>query len=366
MKKIITLLAISFCYTSIAQNPVSKIRDTTVSMPEKIFETLWQTFEDNYAFFELRNVDWKASYKKYRPQVDSTTKEDSLFSILSQMVSPFNDDHINLIIPGIKEFTAEKPSPFLREFPEKASRDSLWNVVDRTLLNYEFETMKSIGPEYRGKKLFYYSRSKNYGYIRMGRCFVSEATYDDNELSAELGGKFLDTVLQHMNNTKAIILDVRTNIGGDDQFAYAIAARFTKDKTLGHYTQTRITGTDDYTPLVKSFIEPKASSPYIKPLTLLTNDQTASAGDVFAMVMKELPQVTIIGERTLGIYSEMYGFTMPNGWLVSLSNQRLYSSKMESYESIGTPVDFQVGNTKCDLIKMEDPVVKKAMEVLRD
>ncbi|PIB31456.1 hypothetical protein BFP75_01530 [Maribacter sp. 4G9] len=335
-------------------------------MPEKIFETLWQTFEDNYAFFELRNVDWKSSYEKYRAKVDSTTKEDSLFSILSQMLAPFNDDHINLIIPGIKEFTAEKPSPFLNEFPEKSSRDSLWHVVDKTLYDYHFEAMQSIGPEFRGLKLFYFSKSKNYGYIRIGRCFVSDATSDDMEKDAELAGKLLDSVLKTMHNSKAIILDVRTNIGGNDEFAYAIAGRFVKKKIHGHSKQTRITGTDNYTPLEKWYIEPTASKPYKKPLILLTNDQTASAGDVFAMIMRELPQVTIVGERTLGIYSDMYGFTLPNGWLVSLSNQRYYSTKMESYEGVGTPVDFRVSNTKCDLIKMEDPVVKKAMEVLKN
>ncbi len=364
-KILITLLLLIYSFGSFAQNPVSKIKDSTVSMPEKIFETLWQTFEDNYAFFELRNVNWTSSYKKYRPKVDSMTKEDSLFSILSQMVAPFNDDHINLIIPGIREFTAEKPSPFLKEFPEKSSRESLWQVIDTTLYSYGFETLKSIGPEYRGKKLFYYSQSNNYGYIRIGRCFASDATWDDTQVDVELSTKLFDSILQQLNNSKAIILDVRSNIGGDDEFAYAIAGRFAKEKILGHSKQARITGTDEYTPLERWYIEPQSSSQYTNPLIVLTNDQTASAGDVFAMIMKELPQTTIVGDRTLGIYSDMYGFKLPNGWLVSLSNEKYFSAKGVCYEGIGTPVDFHVRNTKCDLIKMEDPVVTKAMEVLK-
>ncbi len=365
MKKIIiTFLLLTFCCVSFAQNPASAIKDTTLSMPEKTFEVLWQTFEDNYAFFELRNIDWVSTYKKYRPKVDAKTKEDSLFSILSQMVAPFYDDHINLIIPGIKEFTAEKPSTFLKEFPEESSRDSLWNAVNKTLYKFGFETIKSIGPEYRGKQLFYYSKSKDYGYIRIGRCFV-DATYDDTLEDVALASKLFDSVLQKMNNTKAIILDLRTNIGGDDEFAYAIAGRFVKEKILGHSKQTRITGTEEYTPLDKWYITPQKSNPYTKPLVVLTNDQTASAGDVFAMIMRELQQATIIGDKTLGIYSDMYGFELPNGWLVSLSNQRYYSADMKSYEGIGTPVDIQVRNTKNDLIEMSDPFVIKAMEVLK-
>ena len=34
-----------------------------LSPPEKNFETLWKTFNERYAFFELREVDWQKQYK---------------------------------------------------------------------------------------------------------------------------------------------------------------------------------------------------------------------------------------------------------------------------------------------------------------
>ena len=365
MKKIIiTFLVLTFCCSSFAQNPASPVKDSSLSMSEKTFEVFWQTFEDNYAFFKLRNIDWKSTYKKYRSNVDSTTTDDSLFSILSQMVAPFYDDHINIIIPGKKQFTAEKPSPFLQEFPEKSSRDSLWNAVNATLYNHGFETLQSVGPEYRGKKLFYYSKSNEHGYIRIERCFVPDATTDDTKADSALAGKIFDSVLAQMNSSKAIILDIRSNIGGNDEFAYAIAGRFVTKKTLGHSKQTRIRGTDKFTALDRWYITPQTSMPYIKPLIVLTNDQTASAGDVLAMILKARPQVSQIGENTLGIYSDMYGFELPNKWLVSLSNQKYFSSKMVCYEGKGTPVDIQVRNTKQDILTMKDPVLLTAINYL--
>ncbi len=334
-------------------------------MPEKVFEVFWQTFEDNYAFFKTRNIDWKSTYKKYRAKVDSATTEDSLFLILSQMVAPFHDDHVNIIIPGKKQFTAEKPSPFLKEFPEKSSRDSLWNAVNATLDRNGFETLQSIGPEYREKKLFYYSKSHEFGYVRLERCFVSDATYDDAKADSALAGKLLDSVLRQIGDSKAIILDIRTNIGGNDEFAYAIASRFATKKILGHAKQTRISGTNKFTALEKWYITPATSRPTIKPLILLTNDQTASAGDVLAMISKAIPQTTIIGANTLGIYSDMYGFELPNKWLVSLSNQKYLSSKMICYEGKGTPVDLQVRNTRQDISAMSDPVLLTALNYLK-
>ena len=32
-----------------------------LSPPEKNFETLWKTFNERYAFFELRGVDWQSN-----------------------------------------------------------------------------------------------------------------------------------------------------------------------------------------------------------------------------------------------------------------------------------------------------------------
>ncbi|MEP7108606.1 MAG: S41 family peptidase [Ferruginibacter sp.] len=98
---------------------------------------------------------------------------------------------------------------------------------------------------------------------------------------------------------------------------------------------------------------------------LLTNDQTASAGDVLAMILKALPQTSIIGENSLGIYSAMYGFELPNKWQVSLSSQKYYSSKMICYEGNGTPVNIRVKNTKEDIKAIQDPVVSAAFRYLK-
>jgi carboxyl-terminal processing protease len=366
MKKISVLFSILFFYcSSYAQlNPASPIKDSLLSMPEKSFEVFWQTFEDNYAFFKLRHINWKATYKKYRSRVDSTTSDDSLFSILSQMVAPFYDDHINIIIPGKKQFTVEKPSPFLKEFPNESSKDSLWTAINKTLYKNGFETLRESGPDYRGKKLFYYSQSKDYGYIRIGRCFVSDSTYDNNAADSTLAGKIFDSVLQKIDNVKAIILDARSNIGGNDEFAYAIAGRFVNKKILGHSKQIRKSGSEEFTRLESWYITPQTNKPFTKPVVILTNDQTGSAGDVLALIMKALPQTTIIGENSLGIYSDMYGFELPNKWQVSLSNERYYSSKMVCYEGKGTPVDIRVKNTKQDISTMRDPVVSTAINYL--
>lgn len=344
-------------------NPASLPQHPAPSLPEKTFESFWQTFEDHYAFFTLRKVDWQDSYKRFRPRVTASTSDDSLFTILSAMVKPFQDDHINLVFPhnrSYKEFTSTKASRFLSEFPDEAVQESFWKMVDQTLHQNGFGSMKSAGPKKDGVPLFYYCQSENTGYIRFVRCYVTSKTEDAPQKDAALAGTFIDTIIETFKNTKQIIIDVRINEGGNDEFSYAVAGRFTDEKILGHYKQVRTGGYEDFSPLKAWYIEPQGKI-FNKPVTVLTNDQTASAADVFAMIMKALPETKIIGENSMGIYSDMYGFKLPNGWYASLSNERYFSADMKCYEGTGTPVDIEVLNTRHDLITRNDPVLTAAI-----
>src|SRR3982074_2088566 len=66
--------------------------------PERNFEILWNTFHNRYPFFELRNVDWKQQYERYRPKVTTTTTDEELFDIFSGMLDPLDDGHVELEI----------------------------------------------------------------------------------------------------------------------------------------------------------------------------------------------------------------------------------------------------------------------------
>src|SRR5437763_1196391 len=65
------------------------------------YEVFRQTFAEQYAFFALRKMDWRAVDKKVRPQVTPDTKPEELFTILSSMVEPLHDKHIYINAPSI-------------------------------------------------------------------------------------------------------------------------------------------------------------------------------------------------------------------------------------------------------------------------
>lgn len=367
MKKLFLVVVLWWGWAPVAQaqNPVSYPKDTLISAPELNFEVLWHTFEDNYAFFKLRHIDWHQAYRRYRPMVTATTPPDSLYAVFSAMLAPFQDNHINVIVPGVKQFKSVKPSRFAQEFPTDSLRGRFWAVVDHTLARNGFGPLQALGPEFRGQPLFRYAVSPQWAYVRFNRCFVDQEA--DSKPDAVALGKLLDTLFPKIAKSKGVIVDVRDNIGGNDEFSFELAGRFTGQKLTGMYKQTRKRG-GGYEELEKPetwYIEPRGPAPYRGPVLVLTNDKTVSAGDVFALLMRQLPQVQLIGENSRGIYSDMYGFTLPNKWLISLSNQRYYDARRVCYEGTGTPVGITVKNTRQDLGRMTDPVVARAVDELK-
>jgi len=56
---------------------------------------------------------------------------------------------------------------------------------------------------------------------------------------------------------------------------------------------------------------------------------------------------------------------LPNGWRYTLSYQKYYSAEMVCYEGKGVPVDIELLNRKSDISDGSDPLITRALEVLR-
>jgi len=98
---------------------------------------------------------------------------------------------------------------------------------------------------------------------------------------------------------------------------------------------------------------------YRPKVTQLTTDD-----ELFALAMKQLPHVTLIGDDTNGIFSYQLEKKLPNGWRYRLSYQIYFSADMVCYEGRGVPVDIRLLNRKCDIDNGEDPLITRALEVI--
>jgi carboxyl-terminal processing protease len=336
----------------------------TLSKPEKDFEAFWTTFKDNYAFFELKGVDWDSTYLKYRPLVTWKTSEKKLIAILSQMVEPLKDGHITISKGEEILFKAKKAFQFKQEF--KGMEKQFWQTVDTTLTINGFPKQVGLGPLFKDENLYYFSQTAQFAYIRITRCFANpESIFDDRKEieDTKLMLQLFDSVLNKISNTKALIVDLRANGGGHG--GLELASRFVKAKTLTHYKSIKQKGNySTFSEPEPQYILPNNGTQYLKKLIILTNDKTASSAEDFTISLYKQDNVTTIGTNTSGMLSDMFGAELSNNISFTLSNQVYYSTDRTILEDKGVPVAIKVINLKKDIENRQDPVLAKAIATI--
>ena len=64
--------------------------------PRGNFEALWSIIDENYCFFEYKDIDWNSVYTAYSARVTSEMSNESLFKLMGEMLAELKDGHVNL------------------------------------------------------------------------------------------------------------------------------------------------------------------------------------------------------------------------------------------------------------------------------
>lgn len=354
LSKILSIAFLFFYFPSMGQNSKNPIIN---------FDALCELFELNYASFEEKKIDWSILCECHKKKINSKTSDVELFHLMTELLKPLNDAHVNLTANNIdSSFSASRDSKIRKELsslPKGTRKSSVRKMTEHTLESNGFKSISSIGPKFRGEKLFEFTNNGNVGYVRFFRSFSTLPWMVGPSLNGQL-----NQIFDAFQDLDAIIVDIRFNIGGEDRFSQSIAGRFVEKETVGFYKQTRKDGT--FGELKSKVITPKGDKAFLKDVILLTNDLTVSAADVLALMMSQFPNVTIIGDRSNGSFSDLYEQRLPNGWKITLSNQRYLSTENINYEGIGTPVDIQVHTTIENITLNQDSVLLKALTFIEN
>ena len=313
--------------------------DQPENNPEAIFENLWQTFKEEYAPFEIRGVDWDKEYARYRPQVNASTSEDQLFNILSAMLATFDDGHISLTAP-------DKTIFFSNKIRREKTDDALF---DKSVIRKHY-----LEPGFREDK----DTSYLYGKIKNEN--VAYIFFD------HVGPNFLKLkdFLSEYRSADGFVIDLRHNQGGDFTYCFSEIGPFTDQTRYVFRSRTKNgTGKNDYTPWKEWNIEPDGS--YVdKPIVVLTDRFTISAGERAVMAFSTLPNVTILGDTTNGAHGTLVGRELANGWFYTVVPQQVEYKDGKSYEGKGLAPGVQVRNSLAELAAGVDRTLQEAIERL--
>ncbi|AHM60543.1 peptidase s41 [Flammeovirgaceae bacterium 311] len=307
--------------------------------PEAIFEDLWTRFQEEYAPFEERGVDWEAQYVKYRPMVAENTSDDELFTILSSMLGSLDDGHVSLTAPGRKIFFSNTTRNMLLE-------DSIFQL--------EVIRQHYLEPGYKSDE------DESYLYGKLKNTNIGYIFFD------HVGENFLilDDFLKEFEDADGYIIDLRHNQGGDFTYAFSALGQLTKDSRYVFKSKTKNgPGEEDYTPWHSWYLEPEGTYTD-KAIVVLTDRYTISAGERAVMAFKTLPQVTIIGDTTNGAHGTMIGRELANGWFYSLVPQKVELFDGKSYEGVGLAPDVYEKNSLAEISAGKDRTLERAVEEL--
>jgi C-terminal processing protease CtpA/Prc len=315
--------------------------------PERVFEKVWETFDERYALFEVKGVDWQALHDEYSPRITSDSSEEELFDVLTSMLSHLNDNHVMLRAPSLdRDFNAGYLG---RRFAD-LGLDGVMEYLDRRPLA---ESSFRGGPRLAGDDRIQYGwLDDSVGYLHLG-------AFDDVDVSAAA----VDTILAELADARAWVVDVRFNSGGDDRVGKAVADRFADRRRLYMVTRDRSgSGHDDFADPRYWHVDP-AERAFTGPVALLTSRLSVSAAENFALAMRTLPHVTVVGDTTSGCMADMEWFNLQNGWRVSLSRNLFVDYADRCWEGIGVPPDVVVASTASG--EGGDPALEAALQLLQ-
>ncbi len=345
MRKIIVLLISCLLNNSCYSNNMLSDRNN----PEKNFDHLWNAFDKEYAAFNAKNINWDAIYKVYRPRVNSETSDDQLFAIMSEMLAHLNDNHVNL------------RSNKLEQSFNAGLLQSLFFTNEDVLFN-EIMSKRPVPDEYFEKGIevlsggvFAYSwLPDNIGYFHFNSF--------GNRVESS---RAIDKIIDEFRDSKAIIVDVRRNGGGDDRVGKLIADRFADSKKLYMTTEVRNgSNHDDFNPKKYWYTEPDGILQFTKPVVLLTDRTSISAAENFTLAMRNLPNVTVVGDFTSGCFADVKRGRLPNGWMFSLAYNLFLDSNGFCWEGIGIPPDIRQNFTFKEIENGIDKILELAIDLI--
>lgn len=313
------------------------------SDPATVFKTMWEIFNLDYGSFKERNIDWAARLSSLQPRAAAARDDDALQTVLVEALQDFNDYHVSL-----SRFNGEAPTfemqtgntPTRKLLRQAFTQQSDVATLDEFELQWKARMRASVsrllvpGSEHRvlNGAMVWGMLPGNIGYIQLS---AEESLAGDQNAAIDIAAakSEMDRVVEALGDTHAIIFDVAVNDGGFDEVSAAVAGHFADRRRLAFTVQQRRPqGRKEQ----EHFVEP-ANYRYLKPVYLLTTDRTVSAGETLTLMMRELPNVTHVGQPTSGSMGTKLEKSLPGNFAVTLSSEILLDSKGVKYEGRGVP-----------------------------
>ena len=242
-----------------------------------LWQRVWQDYQDNYSYFDHKGVDWTSLYSQYAPQFAQLTA-DQFAEKLNSVLQVLHDWHVYVRKPdgNYLGYTGAYPRNYSNKFfPGYTGGAAYTNINSADVI---WHTTLTNGAAYLYVDSF------------------------ETERWAKIDDQTVETLFSLMANAPAIVLDYRGNNGGNEANASKLASHLTSQAITYGYVRVRVTNSvpyrfEDYQPKV---LQPAAANRYAKPVVALIGRRNMSSAEWFTLMLKNCPNVVLMGDRTRG------------------------------------------------------------------
>ena len=297
------------------------------------FDSLWNTFDQQYSYFDYKHIDWVALKDRFRASAVAAGSQVAFIAVIRDLLSQLHDIHVVIRDPAGGVSATYQPGYFVN-----------W---DRSV----WQQYLARGRWTPGQGDSGYGTLNGVAYIAIGGWNATSGRVDA-----------FDAALETFRNAPTLIFDVRMNGGGDDQLAFQVAGRFATRSVTAGYVKFRMGPShSDFGPLMARTLSPRGPWQYTRPVLLLIGRRCASSNESFIEAMRQLPNVTLVGDRTAGASGNPGTFPLAGGWMYTVSRWIEYTADNQVIEDVGiSPREF-VPASPADFAQGRDPVLDWAL-----
>ena len=243
----------------------AKTRDATAT-------ALFRALRDHYSYRDRLGIDWSDFELRSYDAIASAPSMAAMALRISELLATPEDPHIS-----IRWLSATLPT----------FRRTIHTDFDARLVQKSLTSLRKVGQTgLQGRT------DDDIGYLLVGT--FSRRNAKDIELSIAALRKMLDC--------KGIIIDIRTNGGGDETLALQLASFFVEGKKVYAAHRYRDPKADDgfgsrRTRHVSGNLEPDL---YRGPVAVLMSRYNMSSSEAFLLMMKQARRATLIGQTSYG------------------------------------------------------------------
>ena len=295
------------------------------------FQSAWDIANTYYPFFEFKGIDWDSLYTVYYPQV-LEAKGDEIYFILYDLFKELKDGHVEIHTQGgfsIPTYLWERNRDLKAFSPE-------------VVRSYFDKPLKVTG----NYKIAYELIDNLIGYIHLSTFTKGDWIHD------------IDKVLNYFKNTKGLVIDIRNNGGGSS---------ITYDYMLSRFINEPIEETVFFkNGSQKSWWIYPGGVQYRGNVVILINGASFSASEIFPELMRQLPNVIVVGDTSGGGGGASEIFHLPSGKRLKLPVKYFKRLDGEMIEWNGIIPDIVVEQTETDIKLGREKKLEHSKTLLRN